>query len=173
MRWLSQLLLPPVLVRTCNEEPDYIELPPDRTQVFPPRMAGRPALTRVHLPNNIDTIYRETHWALCSGSVILAGIGMRAVLEAVCAKKRARGKDLEKRIDNLVELGVLSTNDAKVLHRLRDFGNEAAHRFEALDSRRRSRLRDGRGGTTPEAALLPLTTRASESTFHAEAKEEA
>jgi hypothetical protein len=121
---------------TSNQDPDYHEFGPEHTRVFPPRLEGRPPLTRVELPSNIDAIYRETHWALCSGSVILAGIGMRAIVEAVCAKKRARGKDLEKRIDNLVELGVLSKNDAKVLHRLRDLGNQAAHDVKPLDSNR-------------------------------------
>ncbi len=121
---------------TSNEDPDYIELPPERTRVFPPRLEGRPPLIRVKLPENIDSIDRETHWALCSGSEILAAIGMRAIVEAVCAKKKARGRDLEKRIDNLAELGVLSKNDAKVLHRLRDLGNEAAHKVKPLDSTR-------------------------------------
>jgi len=104
----------------------------EHCRVFPPRLEGRPPLNRVNLPDNVESIYRETHWALCSGSEILAGIGMRAIIEAVCRKKGARSGSLEKKIERLIDLGVLSKNDATVLHRLRDLGNKAAHEVKPL-----------------------------------------
>lgn len=78
----------------------------------------------------------QTYWALCDGSEILAGIGIRAILETVCRKKGAKAGKLVHKIDKLVELGVLSKNDAKALHRLRDLGNEAAHNVKSIGSAR-------------------------------------
>ncbi|HEY1691713.1 MAG TPA: DUF4145 domain-containing protein [Polyangiaceae bacterium] len=118
---------------TSNEDPDYYELPPERQRLFPPRLEGRRRLM-FDLPDDIEAIYTETYWALCAGSPILAGIGIRAILETVCRKKGAKTGKLVKRIEKLVDLGVLSKNDAKALHRLRDLGNEAAHRVKQLDS---------------------------------------
>jgi Domain of unknown function (DUF4145) len=42
--------------------------------------------------------------ALCSKLPILAGVGIRALIEAVCHDKSAQGSDLRKKIDSLVDL---------------------------------------------------------------------
>ncbi|MBX3190822.1 MAG: DUF4145 domain-containing protein, partial [Labilithrix sp.] len=118
---------------TSNEDPEYHELPPERQRLFPPRLEGRRRIM-FKLPDEVEAIYAETYWALCSGSPILAGMGIRATLETVCRKKGAKTGKLVKKIEKLVDLGVLSKNDAKALHRLRDLGNEAAHKVKQLDS---------------------------------------
>lgn len=61
---------------------------------------------------------------------ILAGIGIRALVESVCKHKRIKGKDLKQRIDGLAAAGLLGANEAKVLHRLRFPGNKAAHEMK-------------------------------------------
>ena len=97
-------------------------------EIYPSRVAGRHVLRSAHiLPRNISNIYEETHKALCSKQPILAGIGIRALLEAVCKEKAAKGKDLEQKIDNLVEAGVLTKSGAEILHGLRILGNVSAH----------------------------------------------
>ncbi len=118
---------------TSNEDPDYIELGPERQRLFPPRLEGRRRIT-FKLPSEIEAVYTETYWALCNGFRILAGIGIRAIVETVCRKKGAKTGKLVKKIEKLVDLGVLSKNDAKALHRLRDLGNEAAHKVKPLSS---------------------------------------
>ena len=60
-------------------------------EIYPSRVAGRHVLRSAHLlPQNVSHIYEETHKALCSKQPILAGIGIRGLLEAVCKEKLGR-----------------------------------------------------------------------------------
>jgi hypothetical protein len=107
-------------------------------QLYPPRLVNRKnSLTpsRGHcLPANVRRIYAETHQALCGDLPILAGIGIRALVEAVCKQKEAAGKDLERKIDNLVAKGILTLAGAEILHSTRLLGNRAAHEVEVVDA---------------------------------------
>lgn len=103
---------------------DYLE----RKEVYPPRIAGRSKLKDDGLlPYEVEKIYQETHAALCMNLRILAAVGIRALVEAVCAEEEAQGETLEKKIDSLVGAGVLTTSGAEILHGLRFMGNAAAH----------------------------------------------
>lgn len=107
-----------------NEEEGYVET----VEVFPSRLAGRHKLREAHfLPQKIRKIYDETHTALCSKQPILAGIGIRALVETVCKEKNAKGGDLYNKIDNLVDKGVLTRDGSEMLHSMRILGNDAAH----------------------------------------------
>jgi len=75
----------------------------------------------------ISRIYSETHSALCNKLPILAGIGIRALVETVCKEKVAVGSNLEQKTDDLVGKGVLTQIGAETLHSMRIVGNEAAH----------------------------------------------
>jgi hypothetical protein len=86
---------------TSNEDPDYIPVSPERQRLFPPRLQGRRRIA-FKLPDEIEAIYAETYRALCDGSPILAGIGIRAIVEAACRKKGAKTGNLENKIDKLV-----------------------------------------------------------------------
>lgn len=100
--------------------------------LYPPRVAGRAPIRRlVGVPSEVRTIYHETHKALLGGQPILAGVGLRSLVEAVCRQKNATGGNLQKRIDSLVDLGVLTRDGAEILHALRNLGNAAAHEAEA------------------------------------------
>jgi Domain of unknown function (DUF4145) len=108
-------------------ELEYLE----RKEVYPPRLAGRPKLKDDGLlPYDVENIYKETHAALCTNLPILAAVGIRALVEAVCAEEEAKGANLEKRIDSLVASGVLTPSGAQILHGLRFMGNEAAHEIK-------------------------------------------
>ena len=97
-------------------------------EIYPSRVAGRHVLRNAHLlPRIISDIYEETHKALCSKQPILAGIGIRALIEVVCKEKSAKGNDLEHKIDYLVEAGILTKTGAEILHGLRILGNVSAH----------------------------------------------
>lgn len=96
--------------------------------LFPPRVKGRRQLSGSHLlPFTVSSIYKETATALANESPILAGIGIRALVEAVCTERSASGHSLEKQIDDLVQQGVLTSPGAEILHSLRLMGNLAAH----------------------------------------------
>jgi hypothetical protein len=96
--------------------------------LFPDRSEGRsPMGDWFLLPKDLQRIYKETISALNNKQPILAGIGIRAIIETVTKDKSAPGRNLEKKIDGLVALGVLTDDGAKILHKLRVLGNQSAH----------------------------------------------
>jgi len=100
--------------------------------LYPSRIAGRDALEDAHiLPNDLERIYRETVSALNTNQPVLCGIGIRAIIETVTKEKKAAGKDLFDKINNLVSAGVLTKDGADILHKLRILGNKAAHEVKA------------------------------------------
>jgi hypothetical protein len=111
-----------------NGKPTYVEF----QKLYPSRVAGRSALAGAcYLPDKVRRIYGETCRALAGEQPVLTGVGIRAVLEAVCQERRARGKNLEARIDELVRRGVLTSKGAETLHSTRLLGNLAAHAVQA------------------------------------------
>lgn len=111
--------------RSCR---DSSEIPIPQVEIYPSRVAGRRQISKSYLlPSEVARIYNETHSALCNKMPILAGIGIRALIEAICKEKAASGKNLEEKIDSLVSMGVLTKDGAEILHSLRILGNIAAH----------------------------------------------
>lgn len=105
-----------------------LDIPVERVEVYPKHLLGRKGITELsHLPSNVTEIYHETRSALANDLGILAGMGLRALIEAVCKEKKAKGKNLELLIDDLVTKGFLARMSADFLHSLRILGNAAAH----------------------------------------------
>lgn len=97
-------------------------------EVFPYRLAGRSELRDIWLlPNSVRVIYQETLGALIGGQRVLAGVGVRALVETVCRQEGAQGLNLKSQIDWLVLANVLGTAGGEILHNLRVMGNAAAH----------------------------------------------
>lgn len=112
-----------------DDEGHYCAL--ETEQIYPNRLMGRTALNEIYsLPDKVRLIYKETHAALCTKLKILAGVGIRALIEAVCLEEAAKGRTLEKKIDDLVLKDVLTKRSAAVLHRTRLLGNQAAHEIK-------------------------------------------
>ncbi len=105
--------------------------------VYPSRVEGIKGLgeDRHYLPTKVRRIYDETLQALSSQSPVLAGIGLRALLETVCKEKNATGNDLLKKIDSLVAASVLTPASAAILHKIRTLGNSAAHEVKPHSDR--------------------------------------
>lgn len=82
------------------------------------------------LPPVISKIYRQTLLAFSDEAYILAGVGLRASIEAVCNNLNISGSSLEKRIDQLFKSGYVSNEDKKRLHAIRFLGNDAAHEIK-------------------------------------------
>ena len=96
--------------------------------IYPETLAGRGTVKGAgFLPSVVKQIYLETLKALNSNQPILAGIGLRALVEAVCEEEGVAAKNLQKKIDGLVTKDKLTQDDANVLHHIRALGNEAAH----------------------------------------------
>jgi len=108
---------------------DGHQFPAVNEVLYPPRLAGRKGIGDhlQYLPAKVRQIYSETLAAVMSNSPILAGIGLRALLETVCKEKRAVGKVLADKIDDLEAKRILTPISAKILHRIRNLGNDAAH----------------------------------------------
>jgi hypothetical protein len=119
---------------SCSEDgPEYdsttdtMRLAVD-TKLYPSRKKGIAKIEDVYaLPEKVREIYEETLTAVTNRQPILAGVGIRAIVEAVCKQKRTGKGNLEKRINKLVAKGTATREGAKILHRLRFMGNNAAH----------------------------------------------
>jgi hypothetical protein len=121
----------------CREARCTEDIGPDgqlitTTTLFPGRIAGRPELSDIyHLPTKLISAYQETRTALMSDLRILAGIGIRAIVETVCNDKLASGNDLARKIDGLLKMNLIAQTEADILHNLRFMGNKAAHEVKA------------------------------------------
>lgn len=98
-------------------------------KLYPSRLEGRKDLgdDARYLPTDTNRVYQETIQALNNNSPVLAGIGLRALVETVCKEKNATGKNLLEKIDDLANQQVLTPSGAAILHRIRTLGNAAAH----------------------------------------------
>lgn len=116
----------------CAQDEEGRYFYPETEEIYPSRLMGRVALSDIYsLPEKVRGIYKETHTALCSKLKILAGVGIRALVEAICSAEDAAGNTLEKKIDSLVVKNVLTAKNADILHKTRLLGNRAAHEIEA------------------------------------------
>jgi hypothetical protein len=121
---------------TCSEDYEYDargnEILSGSIKLYPSRLAGRPLLEEVYdLPQGVARVYRQTHEALCGKLSVLAGIGVRIIIEAICSDRNAVGGNLFKRIQDLVSKNLITTDGALILQRIRLLGNEAAHEIKA------------------------------------------
>ncbi|MBY0533957.1 MAG: DUF4145 domain-containing protein [Rickettsiaceae bacterium] len=129
-------------------------------KLFPSRIRGRKQLRYAHnLPVKIYKIYSETHKALSSEQPILAGIGIRALVESVCTEKDAKGSNLKERINNLVEIGVLTKEGAQILDNTRIFGNESAHEIIPIKDEDLGILMDIAENLLENTYILPVKAR--------------
>ena len=80
-----------------------------------------------HLPAKISAIYEEVIGAMNAQLPVLAAIGLRTLIEAICKERGIVDGNLEKLIDGLATSGVVSTAQASILHGHRFLGNTAAH----------------------------------------------
>lgn len=96
--------------------------------VFPPFLQGHRPITETHfMPPLVRSVYKETLYAIKLGHYVLAGIGLRATVEAICKELNVEGKTLSTRISRLAAAGLISRKDAKNLQGIRFMGNDAAH----------------------------------------------
>jgi hypothetical protein len=116
-----------------SEEVDYEGQPLFKTALYPSRGVRKPIENVYYLPKKVRLVYMETLAAFSNKAPILAAIGVRAVVEAICADKNAGSGNLETKIDQLVEAGHLASSQADFLHLQRFMGNAAAHEIESPD----------------------------------------
>lgn len=108
-----------------ENEYEYAEL----ELLYPARTKNRNTLKNEehYLPTKVRGIYKETLEALNNNSPILAGIGLRVLIETICKEKQAKGYNLYQKIDDLVVKQILTPTGSATLHKIRTLGNDAAH----------------------------------------------
>lgn len=105
-------------------EEDY----PVTIKIYPKPSPGQKEIAdALDIPELVQRIYKETILAIREGAMILAGLGLRGTIEAVCNDREIRGRTLDQRISKLALDGFISKNDANRLHAIRFLGNDAAH----------------------------------------------
>jgi hypothetical protein len=143
-----------------DDEEEGISYPILQVELYPSRVVGRNKLRQDHfLPAAVSRIYDETHAALCNKQPILAGVGVRALVETVCKEKSAEGFNLENKIDDLVTKGVLTNSGAEILHGLRIIGNVAAHQVKPHSEQQLSLAMDVVEHLLMDVYILPAATR--------------
>jgi len=80
-----------------------------------------------YLPEKIRNVYKETVHALNQNLSILAGVGLRTIIEAICKDKKITKGFLKQKINALVKMGLMTNEEAKMLHLNRYIGNAATH----------------------------------------------
>lgn len=92
------------------------------------------------IPKKVLAIYMETIQARDAGASILAGAGLRAIVEALCLSQGLNNGSLQAKIDGLVAKGLLAKPQADALHEQRSLGNSVLHEIEAPS---KSEIADG------------------------------
>ncbi len=87
------------------------------------------------LPKNIRVVYFETLEAIKAKCFLLAGVGFRAIIEAICLEKSILGKDLKTKIAELLFKKLITKKEEERLHAVRFLGNEAVHQIAVPEER--------------------------------------
>ena len=114
-----------------HEGPYY----PETIKYYPGRSEGIKSIETQFLPRKIQEIYKETILSIENEQYVLAGIGIRAIVETVCKDLQAEGDNLYQKINSLKEQSIVTAEGTDTLHKLRVLGNDAAHEVKAHDSR--------------------------------------
>ncbi len=113
-----------------NEEANY------KWKTYPSGRDNRYAIDNYFvLPRKVRKIYTEVIGAMNADLPILAAIGLRALIESVGKDRRIKGRNLQNLIDGLSDNGILSLEQATILHGHRFMGNVAAHEIQQADRR--------------------------------------
>jgi len=139
-----------------GEEEDGRPIYESSEELYPSRVAGRKQIEYSYdLPPNVRQVYEETHKAVSGRQPVLSGVGIRVIVETVCRDKNAAGDTLQAKINNLVELGVLTKEGAEILHQTRLYGNDAAHEANPISERNLGLLMDITENLLTNVYILP------------------
>lgn len=85
-----------------------------------------------HTPRKLNNILEEMLYALTSSKTILATVGLRLAIEFIVKDKKCAGRNLEKKIDNLMQQGHIDNDQNKLLQEIRKRGNASAHEAKGM-----------------------------------------
>lgn len=97
-------------------------------KTYPHSEGERESVTNTYdFPPKIRTLYLEIVDAINAQLPVLAAIGLRAMIEAICKERGVSAPNLQALIDGLAANGILTSAQADILHSHRFLGNVAAH----------------------------------------------
>ena len=82
------------------------------------------------LPDILYEIYLETKSSIANDNSLLAGAGLRAIIDAICIDKEITGANLSDKIDILASRRHITDIQRDFLHGLRFIGNDSLHDME-------------------------------------------
>jgi hypothetical protein len=98
---------------------------PETVRCYPKFIKNHKKINDTHyFPPEVANVYNEVIHALQEDAFILASVGLRLAVEAVCRDQGIRGKNLEQKINKLSAEGHISKRDAMRLSRIRFMGND-------------------------------------------------
>ena len=83
------------------------------------------------IPKNIIGLYNEVEKAIVYDLKLLAGIGLRMLVESIANDLKIAGGDLMSRITKMKEERLISESECTMLHQIRFLGNDATHDMTA------------------------------------------
>jgi Domain of unknown function (DUF4145) len=86
------------------------------------------------LPKTLKKLYKEVEGAFKKEANILAGVGLRMLVESICLERKIQGKNLKEKIKNLNSAGLISANEIPILDKLRLLGNFSAHEIKGFSN---------------------------------------
>ncbi len=114
-----------------NEGKNEIEI-----QLYPNVLQNHKPIKSYLLPDKIKNVYNHTILALRGGSKLLAGVGFRAVIEAICIEENIKGRNLEQKINNLTKNRFITEKESERLHSIRFLGNDSIHKMEIPEQKK-------------------------------------
>jgi len=109
---------------------------PITTTIYPPYLKDhRPLERNWELPDSISKVYKESIDSLKVDCRLLAGVGFRAVIEAICLDKNIKGRNLEIQINNLAKEGLITKKECERLHSIRFLGNDSIHEMKVPETK--------------------------------------
>lgn len=88
------------------------------------------------IPEQIRIVYYETVKAMVNGCYILSGVGLRAIIEAICLQENIKGRSLELKINNLEKGKFITERDSSRLHSIRFLGNDSVHEMDVPNEKK-------------------------------------
>jgi hypothetical protein len=86
------------------------------------------------LPPQLRKLYEEIEIAYEYEANLLAGIGLRMLIEAICLNQKIEGANLKIKIERLHSNGFIAKNDIPILDKLREIGNTTAHEIKGFSN---------------------------------------
>lgn len=114
-----------------NEGKQEIEV-----KLYPSVLQNHKPINSYYLPAKIKDVYNHTILALKGESKLLAGVGFRAIIEAICIEENIKGRNLEQKINNLTKNRFITEKESERLHSIRFLGNDSIHKMEIPEQKK-------------------------------------